>query len=352
MYKIDADIPVMVSGATGFVAGWIVKRLLEAGVTVHAPVRNPDDAEKLQHLNAIAEKTPGTIRYFKADLLEPGSYAEAMTGCGVVFHTASPFTSDFKDPQKELVDPALNGTRNVLEQANRTESVRRVVLTSSCAAIYCDAIDCAAAPGGVLTEDVWNTTASLDYQPYSYSKTVAEREAWEIAGGQSRWSLVVVNPSLVMGPAIGGKPTSESFSIMTQAGKGNLRIGAPRLGFGVVDVRDVAEAHLAAAYVDNAAGRHIVSGHNTNLLEALLTLLGEFGSGYPLPKRALPKWLVWLAGPAGGLDRKFVSRNVDVPWRADNSKSIRELGLSYRPLEESMRDMFRYMVEKGYFSPG
>ncbi|MCK5746224.1 MAG: NAD(P)H-binding protein, partial [Oricola sp.] len=99
MHEIDTSLPVMVTGATGFVAGWIVKALLEAGVTVHAPVRDPDNAEKLQYLNAIAEKSPGQIRYFKADLLEPGSYHDAMAGCAIVFHTASPFTMAVKDPQ-------------------------------------------------------------------------------------------------------------------------------------------------------------------------------------------------------------------------------------------------------------
>jgi len=138
MMNIDTDLPVLVTGATGYVAGQLVQRLLEAGLTVHAAVRNPDDPDKLKHLQRIAAGQPGTIRYFRADLLEPGSYAEAMAGCGTVFHTASPFTITVRDPQKELVDPALLGTRNVLDTVNRTPSVRRVVLTSSCAAIYGD----------------------------------------------------------------------------------------------------------------------------------------------------------------------------------------------------------------------
>lgn len=351
-YEIDTSIPVMVSGATGFVAGWIVKRLLEAGVTVHAPVRDPDNAGKLQYLNAIAAKAPGTIRYFKADLLDPGSYREAMEGCGIVFHTASPFVMNVKDPQKELIGPALDGTRNVLEEANRAESVSRVVLTSSCAAIYTDAIDCARAPNGTLTEDVWNTTASLDYQPYSWSKTLAEREAWTIAGNQSRWKLVVINPSLVIGPAIGGKPTSESFNIMRQAGDGTFKTGVPRMGLGVVDVRDVAEAHLAAAYTPDAEGRHITSAQGTDMYELAHALQDRFGGTYPIPARALPGWLVWLVGPMVGLDRKFVANNAGKVWNADNSKSIRALGMSYRPMKESVEDMFQYMIDAGYFAKG
>ena len=348
MYEIDTTSPVLVTGATGFVAGWIVKRLLEAGATVHAPVRDPGNPEKLKHLNAVADATPGTIKFFGADLLKDGSYGEAMQGCSVVFHTASPFTTDIKDPQKELIDPALLGTRNVLEEAKKTESVKRVVVTSSCAAIYTDAADCGTAPGGVLTENVWNTTASLDYQPYSYSKLLAEREAWKIAEGAS-FKLVTVNPSLVMGPAIGGKPTSESFNIMRRVGGGDFKSGVPRFGMGFVDVREVAEGHLAAAYLPDAEGRHILSGHNSNLCDAILTLRSRFGADYPLPKGTVPKWLVWLIAPTIGLSRRNVSRNVNIEWKADNSKSREKLGVNYRPLKESMEDMFDYMIAQKYF---
>jgi nucleoside-diphosphate-sugar epimerase len=351
MYTIDTSAPVLVTGATGYVAGWIVEGLLEAGVTVHAAVRDPGDERKTASLEALAGVLPGAIRFFKSDLLEEGSYAEAMAGCRVVMHTASPFTTRVRDPQTELVDPALLGTRNVLQEADRTESVRRVVLTSSCVAIYTDAADCRDAPGGRLTEDVWNSTASLSYQPYAYSKTVAEQEAWRIARAQSRWNLVVINPSLVIGPGIGARPTSESFSIVRRLGDGSLKTGAPRVGFGVVDVRDVAQAHIAAAFVPDANGRHIVSGHETNLLELGQVLLAKYGSEYPIPRRALPKWLAWLIGPlvARGTTRRFVARNVDIPFRADNSRSRRELGVTYRPMQESMEQMFQQMIDAGHF---
>lgn len=346
---IPTDAPVLVTGATGYVAGWIVKRLLDAGVTVHAAVRDPNNTAKVAHLDEIAADAPGMIRYFAADLLEGGSYAEAMENCRTVFHTASPFTANVDDPQRELIDPAVKGTRNVLEQANAAQSVDRVVLTSSCAAIYTDAVDTTRAPGGRLTEEVWNETASLDYQPYSYSKLLAEREAWAIADAQERWRLVVINPCLVLGPAVGGHPTSESFNIMSQVGRGDLKMGAPRLGTGVVDVRDVADAHIAAAFLLGAEGRHITAGYETDFHAFLSTLAEPYGDRYPIPTRVLPKWLVWLAGPAVGLPRRFVAGNVGYAWRADNSKSCERLGLRYRPLEDSVRDMFGWMIDEGYF---
>ncbi len=161
MVKINKDKPVLVTGANGYVASWLVKMLLKEGMTVHAAVRNPDDKKKVAHLDAIAENAAGKIKYFSADLLKMGSYNEAMTGCELVFHTASPFTFNFTDAQRDLIDPAVLGTQNVLEAANRIPSVKRVVLTSSCAAIYSDGTDVAKAKNGTLTEELWNTSASL-----------------------------------------------------------------------------------------------------------------------------------------------------------------------------------------------
>ncbi len=348
--QIDTTKPVLLTGATGYVAGWIAKELLDAGLTVHAAVRDPSNEAKISHLKEAAANSSGEIKFFKADLLDAGSYDEAMQGCQVVFHTASPFTVNVKDPQKELIDPAVNGTRTVLEAATRTESVHRVVVTSSCAAIYTDAIDCRNAPGGVLTEDIWNTTASLEYQPYSYSKLLAEKEAWKIAETQNRFDLVTINPSLVLGPALNGKPTSESFNIVKQMGDGTMKMGAPKLGIGVVDVRDLGKAHLAAGFTPEAKGRHILSGHNTNLLEIGKSLIEKYGDSYPVPRKPVPKWMAWLLAPImNGIPRKFISNNVDIEWKADNSKSRKELGVTYRSLKESVEDMFQQLIDDGVF---
>ncbi len=349
MSKIDQSKPVLVTGANGYVASWLVKKLLDEGITVHAAVRDPQNDKKIGHLKELAKNATGEIKFFTSDLLKDGSYKEAMQGCELVFHTASPFFTDVKNPQKELIDPAVNGTANVLETANEVESVKRVVLTSSCAAIYTDAIDCQDAPNGVLTEEVWNTTASLDYQPYSYSKTLAEKKAWEIEAKQGRWQLVTINPSFVMGPALNaGANTSESLSILKQLGNGTMKMGAPKLGIGVVDVRDVAEAHFKAGYTETASGRHITSAHNTNFLEMGQVLLPKYGEDYPLPKKALPKWLLMIVGPFVNklFSRKYIKNNVNVPFKADNSKIKNELNMTFRPLKETMEDSFQVLIDE------
>ncbi|MEN0048307.1 MAG: NAD-dependent epimerase/dehydratase family protein [Bacteroidota bacterium] len=350
MKNIDKSKPVMVTGATGYVAGWLVKKLLEEGITVHAAVRNPDNKKKTAHLDEIAANSSGTIQYFKSDLLEEGSYAEAMTGCELVFHTASPFTTDIKDPQKELIEPAVKGTENILNTANATPSVKRVVVTSSCAAIYTDAIDTQNAPNGTLTEEIWNTTASLEYQPYSYSKTLAEKAAWKMAESQSQWDLVTINPSFVMGPVLNPKTsTSESMNILKQLGDGTMKAGAPKMGVGVVDVRDVAEAHFKAGFVPTAQGRYITSAHNSNFLEMAEVLLDKYGNDYPIPKRALPKWLLMIVGPMTNklFSRRFIRNNVNIPWKADNAKIKRELGMQFRPLKTTMEESFQVLIDNG-----
>lgn len=337
---------VLVTGATGYVAGRLVEKLLNEGHTVHAAVRNPDDTDKLKYLNEIAEKAPGKIIYFKADLLEEGSYDAAAEGCEIVFHTASPFSLNIKDPQKDLVDPALEGTRNVLNAATKAGTVKRVVLTSSCAAIYGDAIDVSKMPNQTMTEEQWNTTSSLNHQPYAYSKTLAEKEAWKIAESQDQWKLVTINPSLVVGPGINPHATSETFEIMKMLGNGRMKMGAPDLRIGAVDVRDLAVAHYNAGFLPNANGRNIISAENSSILDLAAKLRKNYPN-YPLPKRKLPKFLVWLAGPSQGMPRQMVSKNIGYPWQADNSKSKKELNMTYRPLEVTINDFFGHLIEEG-----
>lgn len=345
---INKEKPVLVTGATGYVAGWIVKGLLEQGITVHAAVRDPENEKKLAHLNEMGSKTSGKIIYFKSDLLQPGSYKEAMLGCELVYHTASPFTTDVKDPQKELIDPALKGTENVLNTANEVGSVKRIVLTSSCAAIYTDAIDCQSAPNETLTEEIWNTTASLSHQPYSYSKTLAEKRAWEIRREQNSWDLVVLNPSMVLGPATNpSTATSESFHLLKQMGDGTMKSGVPNMGLGIVDVRDLAVAHINAGFKNGAKGRNIISGHNSNFLEIAQVLYKSYGDKYKVPNNALPKWLLYIVGPMvnKAITRKFVKNNVNISWKADNTKSRKELGVDYRPLNETLKDSFEVLIK-------
>jgi nucleoside-diphosphate-sugar epimerase len=346
--EIDKQAPVMVTGASGYIAGWIVKLLLDAGHTVHATVRNPERAESVQHLLRAAAEGPGKLVLFKADLLSQGSFDAAAQGCAGVIHTASPFIiGRIADPNAALVRPALEGTRNVLSSVERTPSVKRVVLTSSVASIYGDADELALAPGGVFTEAQWNTTSSLSHNPYPYSKVSAEKEALRIHQGQSRWDLVCINPGLVLGPSLTAHSDSYSIQLLRDMGRGKYRTGVPALHFGCVDVRDVAEAHVRALYTAGAAGRYIVSAGELSMLGIARLLRPKYGR-YRLPSVELPKPLVWLLGPvSAGVTRKFVQKNVGMPVRFDTRRGQRELGLSYRPLGQTVNAQFEQLLSAG-----
>ncbi len=338
--------PVMVTGATGYLGSWVTKGLLDAGVTVHAAVRDPQNASKVAHLNRLAEQAPGTLHLFAGDLLRPGSYDQAMEGCSIVIHTASPFIRAVADPQRDLVAPALQGTRNVLAGVERTPSVTRVVLTSSIAAMYGDAVDIRRYPGRIVTETCWNTTSSLSHEPYPYSKTLAEKEAWRLAERQDRWSLVTINPSMILGPSLNSAPTSDSFSTIRMLIDGTTRLGAPRVGISVVDVREVAQAHIAAAFLTEAHGRYITSAEDTDVFALTSTLLPRFGGSLPLPRRAAPRPVVIALAPALGQTRTYIRRNVGHAVRVDASRSRLELGTRYRPAQASMEEMVEQMLAR------
>ena len=346
-YTIDKSKPVLVTGATGYIAGVLIKELLEVGLTVHATVRDASKKDHFQYLQEVADKSLGKIKFFSADLLKQGSFKEAMQGCSVVFHTASPFVVTGKDvdPQTELVDPAVMGTENVLNEATNTLTVKRVVVTSSCAAIFGDATDTKLTKSGALTEENWNRKSSLDYGPYSYSKVLAEQKAWVIAGTQTQWTLNTIHPSFVMGPGLKYHESAESYKTFSMIAGGGMKSGAPGLAVGVVDVRDVAHAHVVAGFKKEATGRHILSGTNTNIFQVAQTLLPKYKE-YPIPTMKAPFFLIYLVGPymLPGMTRSAIRNNFDVEIKFDNSKSKKDLGIEYRPIEVTTGDMMEQLI--------
>jgi len=344
--NIDKSSPVLVTGATGYIAGWVVKNLLDNGFKVHAPIREASNAKKRAHLDKIANESSADIKYFEADLLNFGSYKESMAGCQLVIHTASPFFLDAKDAQKELIEPALEGTKNILSSVNETESVKRVVLTSSCAAIYGDAIDSQMLVDGIFDETMWNTTSSPKSSEYSYSKTVAEKEAWKICGKQKRWDLITINPSFVVGPALNPKANFESKKFILQMGNGDLKSGAPDIKMGMVDVRNVGEAHFNAGFNPKANGRYILSSESVDLLKIGEYLREKYGNKYPFPTRKAPKFLIWIMAPFLGIKRSFVSRNIGYAVFFNNKRSKKDLSINYTPVKTAVVDFFQQFIDE------
>lgn len=345
---MDKSKPILVTGATGYIAGWIIERLLGQGYTVHATVRDPSKKNKIQHLYDLAEKSSGNIQFFKADLLEAGSFDEAMKDCEIVIHTASPFVvTNYKDAVRDLIEPAVKGTENVLDSVNRTESVKRVVLTSSIASTYGDAVEIQHTPNNEFDEYHWNTTSSETHQPYPYSKVLAERKAWDMVKQQKRWDLVCVNPALVMGPSLTDASQSGSIEILQQFGNGTTLFGVPPMWNGIVDVRDVADAHVAAALNPQAHGRYIICGGTLSLLDMGKALTKRFGYKFPFPHFTVPKTAFAFVAPILGHSREFVRLNMGYPIYFNAQRSIKELGIEYRDVRESVCEHFQQLLDDG-----
>ncbi|HEY8551230.1 MAG TPA: NAD-dependent epimerase/dehydratase family protein [Vicinamibacterales bacterium] len=331
----------LVTGGNGYLGAWIVRTLLDAGHTVRTTVRDAVDSARYRHLHDMAAAAAGRLTLHRAALTDREAFQTAASGCTYVIHSASPFTIDLsKDPQRDIVDPAIAGTRNVLEAVNAVDSVRRVVLTSSIAATYGDAVEARNRGGRPFTEADWNTTSSIHHQPYPFSKAEAERTAWEIARRQSRWDLVVLNPGFILGPAIAPDTPGVSQTVMTNLARGVYRQGIPDIWYGIVDVRDVARAHMLACIMPEANGRYLLVAESESLWGIARRLRAAFGDAHPLPARKAPKPLLWLMAPQFGFTRRYVTRNVGHPISFDNTKSRRELKMEYTPIDTTLRDHF------------
>ncbi|KZV40831.1 hypothetical protein F511_23153 [Dorcoceras hygrometricum] len=301
---------VCVTGASGYIASWLVKFLLEDGYTVNATVRNLSDPNKVAHLKDL-EGAEERLQLFEADLSEDGSFDSAVHGCQGVFHTASPAFLEATDPQAELIEPAVKGTLNVLKSCSKAPSVRRVVLTSSLAAVAFNR-----SPKGptVVVDETWFSDPVFCEEIkswYSLSKTLAEEAAW-VFSKKYGIDLVVMNPAYVIGPIL--QPTlnytSETFLNLIK-----------------VDVRDVARAHILAFENPSASGRYILMERALDHLETLEILLKLYPS-YDLPK---------------------ISTAGDSTFQV-SKKRAQDLGIVYTPLEVSLKDMVESLKERNFLS--
>lgn len=341
---------VLVTGGSGFVALELVSQLLEKGYTVHTTVRSLQNsaAAKLQPLVDLrAQYGEAKLQLFEADLLRSGSFHDAMQGCNTVFHVASPFrmAEKIKDGQKEMVEPAVQGTVNVLETVEETSSVEQVVLTSSTGAIagdYADVLD--EMPRKIMTERHYNTTSSATHNPYHWSKTLAEQEAWKICSTQrerDRWNLITLCVALVLGPTTNVASESGSLFLMDELLSGWMFYGVPDLSFLVVDVRDVASGHILAAESGDAAGRYIIGPARTTTFLEISKHFKKLSNGSIwIPAHQIPSIVTRILGPLFGLTQKWMTRNLGVRFEVDNSRAICDLNMTYRPLNETLNDHY------------
>jgi nucleoside-diphosphate-sugar epimerase len=344
------ETTVAVTGGSGFVGSHLVRRLLERGYRVHTTVRSVNNTAKVRPLEEMQQAFPDRLALFEADLLREGSFDEAVRGCRVVFHVASPFfmPEKIKDGRRDMVDPALLGTRNVLASVERTPTVERLVFTSTVGAIFGDYADVLDMDGQVLSEKYVNTTSTVVNNPYHYAKTVAEQAAWEAEAAQGRWRMVSVNPGLVLGPSLTPASESGSLFLLDELFKGYFFYGAPDFSFTTADVREVADAHIAAAEHTGAKGRYIVAAPTMTSFHQMARIIRtRYPRDLRLPRTALPHWPVRVLGPAFGLSQDYIRKHLGIRFRVDNSRSVRELGITYRPIEETVLDHYEAWRRRG-----
>lgn len=342
--------PVLVTGGSGFIALELISQLLSKGYTVHTTVRSLQNHAKIQPLQDLRGKHgEDKLLLFEADLLQPGSFRPAMQGgCQTVYHVASPFrmAEKIKDGQTEMVDPALQGTRNVLQSVEETPTVTRVVLTSTTGAIagdYADVLD--KMDNQVMSEKYFDESSTVKHNPYHYSKVLAEKEAWKMCKAQEskpkQWDLVVLCVALVLGPTVNTATESGSLYLMDELLSGWMFYGVPELVFLPVDIRDVATAHINAGEVKQAHGRYIVGpAKTTTFLEISKQFKKLKGGSMWLPSHQIPSVVTRIVGPLFGLTQKWMSRNLGVHFTVDNSRGVKELGITYRPLEVTLKDHY------------
>nr|CAB3466860.1 unnamed protein product [Digitaria exilis] len=270
---------VCVTGASGYIASWIVKLLLARGYTVRATVRNIADPKKTLHLRAL-DGAKDRLQFFQASLLEEGSFDAAVDGCETVFHTASPFYHNVKDPKVELLDPAVQGTLNVLGSCKKA-SIRKVVVTSSVAAV---AYNRKPKTPEVIVDETWFSDSQIlekNQQWYALSKTLAEEAAWKFSRDNG-FEIVRINPAMVIGPLLQPTLNTSAEAILKLiTGSSSMY---PNLSFGWANVKDVALAHILAYEVPSANGRYCVVERVVHYSE-IVNIIRKMYPAIPFPAK-------------------------------------------------------------------
>lgn len=332
---------VLVTGGSGFLGSWCLIELLRRGHAVRTTVRDlAREGEVRKWIGS--EVDPGDrLTFFAADLTSDAGWPEAVAGVDYVLHVASPFPpAQPKDPD-DLIVPAREGTERVLKAA-LDAGAKRVVVTSSIAAIRL--------PAGkdkrLLTEDDWTDPDAEGLTPYIRSKTIAERAAWDLVrerGDEKR--LATVNPGAILGPVL-SEDTSYSIEMVERVMKGIP--AAPKIGFNVVDVRDVVELELLAMTSPEAGGERFIASTEflwmADVGKILRERLGE--AGKKAPTRSLPNPVVRLIALFDPAIRSVVS---GLGKRAETSseKARKTLGWSPRPVEDTVAETAESLIRVG-----
>ena len=323
---------VLVTGATGFLASHLVLQLIDRGYEVRGTVRSLEKGDKLQQALSEYAGKPVSIEFILADLNSDDGWSEAVDGVTFVQHVASPFPSGQPKSAEELIGPAKDGALRVLKAASDA-AVKRVVLTSSVAAIDTGWNDC---PAAGYDESHW---AKLDDPErasfYAQSKALAERAAWDFIASEGQGlELAVINPVGILGPAI-IKNVSTSFATVVRPLSGKMP-GYPRIHQAIVDVRDVAAAHIEAMLRPEAAGERFIVSDEALWLREIGDVLAKAYPDRTLPDTEIPDEQIRLAAETNPAFKSLLP-NLGRRRPYNSTKAREVLGIDFVSAEDALR---------------
>ena len=333
---------VLVTGGSGFIGGWCVVGLLQQGYTVRTTVRDLSRESAVRAALAKAVDAQDRLSFYAANLTSDAGWDAATGGCDYVLHVASPLGLPTPKNPDELIIPARDGAKRAVNAAIRA-GVKRVVLTSSVAAT-------SGPPNGqdsVKDETTWTDITDPAVSAYARSKTIAERAAWDlIASSGGATTLATVNPSLVLAPVL-GRDFSDSVQVIQRLMSGKVP-GLPRLGFNIVDARDVADLHVRAMTAPEAASqRFIAAGSWAWMADMAALLSAKLGSdASKVPTRKIPDFVLRLAS-IFDKDLRFVTPMLNRKHDHTSAKAQKLLGWRPRSTEETVLDTARSLVKEG-----
>ena len=332
---------ILVTGASGYLASNLIKLLLSKNYKVRGTVRSLKDPKKHESLYNLVPSKKQNLTLVEADLLDPSSWNKAVKGVDWIAHLASPFFLESpKDPKKELIEPAVNGVKNVFSAALKN-GIKRIVMTSSIAAI---AYGQESYKKNYFNEKDWSKDAP---RFYDLSKYLAEKQAWKICEqNKGKIILTTICPSIIVGPHLLNKHCASMDSV-----KEFFNMPAmPKFKFGFVDVKDVALAHLICFEKKELTQgkRYILSAETVGVRKVSECFRKEFGKfGYWFAKFFISK-CVYVAFKFFDKENLKLARYWDKDFVFDNLKSKEELGIIYRSWEKAINDMAYQMIERGY----
>jgi nucleoside-diphosphate-sugar epimerase len=328
---------VLITGASGFIAGHCILEMLNHGYEVRGTLRSLSRADAIKSVLRNHTDRIEALEFASADLMDEASWVEAARGCDGVLHVASPVPVIQPDDEDEVIIPAKTGTLNVLKAA-KANGIKRVVLTSSTAAVLAGKRD-----DGTFTDKDWTDLSRTDLSPYIKSKTIAEKSAWEYADQNNDLELATVNPALVLGPALEADYGSSLEALYL------LLTGAypilPKLGFEIVDVRDVAALHRLALETPEAAGNRYLCANGFRWFVDIAKTVKAEHPDKKIPTSEMPNLVARLASVFLKEIKQFLP-NLGRVKHVDNAPA-RAIGWEPRDVDTAIKDGARSLVDLG-----